>query len=71
MPMKKGTSKKTVSYNIKSEVAKGHPVKQAIAMALSAAGKSKPMKKENSSKKHEAGESKKMKMMEKKKGIKS
>lgn len=41
MPLKKGYSHKTVSQNIKSEMNKGVPHKQAVAIALDVAAKAK------------------------------
>lgn len=42
MPLKKGKSKKTISSNIRELRHSGRPQKQAIAIAMSTAGKSKP-----------------------------
>lgn len=40
MPLKKGTSRKVVSGNIKREIKAGRPQKQAVAIALNTARKS-------------------------------
>lgn len=39
MPLKTGSSRKTIGDNIKTEEAAGKPPKQAIAIALDTAGK--------------------------------
>jgi len=45
MPIYKGSSNKTVGKNIKVEEASGKPHKQAVAIALSEAGRSNNGKK--------------------------
>jgi hypothetical protein len=44
MPLKKGTSDKTISMNIKTEMAHGKPKKQAVAIALDVARRSSKRK---------------------------
>ena len=41
MPLKSGSSKKIIAHNIRAEMKAGKPHKQAVAIAMSKAGKSK------------------------------
>lgn len=42
MPLKKGSSKKTISENVAELIRSGRPKDQAVAIAMSEAGKSRP-----------------------------
>ena len=44
MPLKSGYSQKTISKNVKTEIAAGRDPKQAVAIAESKADKSRPKK---------------------------
>lgn len=45
MPLSKGSSKKAVSKNIKTEMSAGKPQRQAVAIALNVQRKAKSKKK--------------------------
>jgi hypothetical protein len=42
MPLKRGSSQKVISQNIRTEMHAGKPHKQAVAIAMRQAGKAKP-----------------------------
>lgn len=45
MPLKKGSSKKTIQSNIKTEIKSGKAINQAVAIAYAKAGKTRGKKK--------------------------
>jgi len=50
MPLKSGSSRETISQNIKTEMHHGKPQKQAVAIAMRKAGKSYKTKRGSRSK---------------------
>lgn len=50
MPLKSGSSQKTISNNIREMIKAGHPQKQAIAAAMNNAGKGKSVREKLSKK---------------------
>lgn len=49
-PPKQGKTRKAISSNVKKEMAEGRPQKQAVAIALSKAGKSRKQNKRDKKK---------------------
>jgi hypothetical protein len=52
MPLEEGSSKKVISDNIKTEMHSGKPQKQAVAIAMSEAGKRRQKRKKTQKKKY-------------------
>jgi len=50
MPLKRGSSRKVISSNIRTEMRAGKPQKQAIAIAMDKAGKARKKRKKRKGK---------------------